>query len=238
MEFQNFQPEKEAQTSPGSQLAFWGPEETYSSPKVSCKQIGNTIVCTQDIYGGQTAQPQQAFQAIYALQQHMGLAPSNFYVQRVSDSEPPPYYPPGTLTLPGAGVQAEDPYGYHHGSKSSQTPQAGDKAAVPFDPYSFHPGDKNSPVLPLPWLTPEIPLPQPLPGNPKPEDLVKTPGTQPGQDLPGPKPTDPLRPNPGDRTQTNPCRPCRPCDPGNGRWYPGKIAGRVIGRVFGRGRCR
>lgn len=229
------QPERDSSDSSSASrqsLVAWGPEEKSWSQTQVCRQVGNSIVCTQDIWGD--APPNQAFKAIFALQQNLGLMRSTEQipgqsVYRVSDTEaPPPYYPPGTLSVPGAGLKAEDPYSYHQGGKPGEIARQSGQPGT-FDPYSFHPGDRNAPAVP-PWIVPPgEPRPMP-PGPQRPEDVIKPPATQPkpGDDTPRPAPV------PG-----NPCRPCNPCSPGNGRWYPGKLAGRVLGRVFGgRGRCR
>lgn len=207
------------QESASSPLVSWGPDERTSSPGTVCRQAGNTIVCT-DIYG--EAKP--AFRAIFSLQQSMGLV-APFQVARASETEaPPPYYPPGTYLSPSPGQPPQfDPYSFHQGPGSSdRATSPGPVGTGGFDPYSYHQGDKT-PVVPVPVPRPggqEIPLP-PIQG-PKP-------GGEPPTTQPQPRPADQPQPRP-----YSPCQPCQPCRP---RWYPGKVAGRVIGRIFG-GRCR
>lgn len=208
--------------------------------------VGNTLVCDSNIYGSQKPETyNEAFRAIVPLAKQLGLLGTDPTTQlyRVSDTQAPPYYPAGTYTNIPASVTAEQPvqpyydqYNYH---QSPTTPDgsyrpmpAGQPAPQNFDPFSYHQNDKTNPGNPgVPRFTPaaDLPLP-PLP--PKPGDLK-------------PEPAKPVvnQPRP-DQRPGNPCQPCRPCRPGGGRdggcgWYPGKIAGRVVGRIFGGGRrCR
>lgn len=240
-ESQISQPEVERnsylQDSTARPLLSWGPEEASRSRQV-CTQVGDTIVCTGDIYGNTSAQP--AFRAIYALQESMGLIPSA-QVYRAADTQAaPPYYPSGTYMrpTPGQPPQMEDPYTYYQGGRPGQPQIPADRAGTGnADPFGYHQGDRNPTIVP-PYIKPNVnefpavPLP-PLPDT-RPQPSVDT-RPQP------PRPeTRPYQPQPQTYNPGQPCQPCQPCHPGgrrNGGWYPGMIAGRVLGRVFG-GRCR
>ena len=241
-ESQISQPEVERysyhQDSTARPLVSWVPEEASRSSSQVCVKVGDTIVCTNDIYGSTSAKP--AFRAIYSLQESMGLIPSA-QVYRAADTQPPPYYPPGTYMSPTAGQPLRyetDPYTYNQGTRPGQAQTPADRAGTGgVDPFSFHQGDKNPSIVP-PYLKPNVnefpavPLP-PLPDQ-RPNPPVDT-RPQPPQPCPE---TNPYQPRPYQPGQ--PCQPCQPCNPGGrhgGGWYPGKIAGRVLGRVFG-GRCR
>lgn len=158
--------------------------------------------------------------------------------------QPPSYYP-----------NENDPYSFHPGApgggyrRPSERPPTyyppGDNRVVVGpspqpggrDRYIYHPGSPNDtiPTPPSPERPPTIP-----PGPPSPEYNPTIP--------PGPPPDAPIvappqpevrpAPSPYDERPCQPCRPqpYRPCQP-RCNWYPGKIAGGVIRRVFG-GRCR
>ena len=246
-EWQVSQPGADNITSPreaaltAQQVIAWdGSEDGWAQGNnKSCRMVGDTLVCDADIYGSSKPQTYaEAFRAIIPLAQELGLLPQN-RVYRVSDNgQPQPFYPPGTYAIP-AGSTAEQPvkpyyadqYSYHQVPDGDFRPMPvgtpGTPAQTSFDPYSFHQNDRTAPAIPAFKPVADIPLPPVPPQDAKPQapvDNVK-PANQPNPDRPG-----------------NPCQPCRPGRIG-GRggcgWYPGKIAGHVVGRIFGGGRrCR
>lgn len=263
VDVQLFQPERLSDNKDGTSpnpMVHWGPEEKSWAQNPTCRQVGNQIIC-DNIYGDNKPDASRAsfslqggnssFHAIADLQASMGLFPST---ARVSDTQAPPYFPSGTLPNPNYGNSSFDQFGFNQGPKDQVRPggTAVGPAWRPFDPFSFNQGDKTpiSPIAPInpgiipPYIKPnghDVPAPPP----PKPIDVPLPP-------IPGPvgppKPIDvPVPPSPAPQPQPDvnpyqPCQPqpyqpCQPCPGGGRRWYPGMIAGRVIGRIFG-GRCR
>ena len=245
MDWQVSQPEAERVTYSQDQtssrpMVNWGPDERSWSQNLTCRQVGNQIIC-DDIYGDNrpavarasfSLQGNDAFRSIASLQMSMGLLGQSQIV-RVSDTQAPPYFPPGTL--PYSSLQL-DQYGYNQGPKPGQIGPVVNPGTGALDPYSFNQGDRT-PVFPVnpgiipPYIKPgghDVPLP-PIPTPvtpPRPIDVPPPPVPQ-----PQPRPdTNPYQPSPC-QPDYNPCYPCHP------RWYPGMIAGRVLGRIFGR-RCR
>jgi hypothetical protein len=237
MEWQVSQPEAERVTLNQDQtsarpLVSWGPDEKSWSQNPSCRQVGNQIIC-DDIYGDNkpavsrctfSTGGNDTFRSITALQASMGLI-GQAQIVRAGDSAAPPYYPAGTL--PNPALQT-DRYSYNQGTDFNRGAVAAEPR-IPVNPYSFHQGDQASnPGIVPPYIRPnghEVPRP-PVPGpleQPKPVDVPAPPKPQPKPETTNPCPTN--------------YSPCNPCQPRQG-WHPGMIAGRVLGRVFGRGRCR
>lgn len=232
------QPEAERsgyQSQDSSRALFtWGPEERATGNQ-TCKQVGNTLVCGGDIYG--TAKPSETFRAIIALQQDMGLI-SQTQAMRVADNQPQPYFPPGVPVRPGVGPQVpSDQYSFNQGDRRPGQPgTVGQSGQVPLDPFSFHQGDKAPVVQPPRPGNVDVPMP-PRPGVDVPMPPLPSPIENPRPPVPQPVPRTDCQPQPQPYQPSYPCQPCQPCRPHHGGWYPGKIAGRVMGRIFG-GRCR
>lgn len=234
------------QDSAARPLLSWGPEEANRSSSQVRVKVGDTIVCTNDIYGSTNSK--SAFSAIYSLQESMGLIPSS-QVYRASDTQAaPPYYSPGTYMRPNPAqlpIMETDPYTFYQQTKPGQPQNSADCAGTgATDQFSYNQGDRTPSIVP-PYLKPNVnefpavplpPLPdqRPQPGvDTRPQPPRPTTDQNPYQPAPHPYQTQPQPYSPG--------QPCQPCNPGGrhhgGGWYPGKIAGRVIGRIFG-GRCR
>ncbi len=251
-------------------MVTWGPSEAAWSQNQTCRQVGDTIVCSNAFANNSTNA--EAFRAILPLQQSMGLIAPQQAV-RVGDSGPaqaPPYYrssgqPDGYYEpSPSAYAQSFDTYGFNQGTRPGQIGQPGTAA---FDPYAFNQNDDRRPGNPgtiPPYIKPgghDVPV-----APPRPADVPVQPAPQPRRPADVPLPPMPQQPgdvrNNGGGCQPQPdirnngggCQPqpryennCQPCQPRNYQscqpsrqqhWYPGKIAGRVLGRVFGgRGGC-
>lgn len=248
VEWQGSQPEAErfihnSDQTLSTPMVNWGADEKGWSQGPVCRQVGNQIVC-DDIYGDNkptvarvsfSPQGTDNIRSFVDLQMSMGLLPQS-QVVRVSDTQVPPYYSPNA-------PQQGDRYSYNQGPRFGQIGVTGAPVTGVMDPYSFYQGDK-SPIVPInPEIIPpyiktggqDVPLP-PIPHQVDTNKPTEVPPPPKPVVVPQPHPTT----NPYQTCQTYNNNPCHPCHPGGGRhWYPGMIAGRVLGRIFGgRGRCR
>lgn len=248
-------------------LVQWDASLSNGSHHQTCRIVGDTIVCSDafDSNTKVANNENNAFRAILPLQQAMGWG-SPTELQRVSDSQPlqgRPYYAPAaqpdgyyqadasrSLSSATAIPQGMDAYSFNQGPRIGAINQT---APGPVDQYSYNQGDRTSgnPGFIPPYIKPnghevpqppiQAPRPVEVPQPPKPGDVTQQP--RPGEVPPPPRPMEnqqPCTPRPMENQQPcaprnyQPCRPCQPCGP---RWYPGKIAVGVLGRVFGGRRC-
>ncbi len=195
----------------------WSQEHNANNSR---RQVGNSIIIEGDIYKT-AAKPSTYGEALDALVN----SDKGTKIAAIRSGDAQPYY--------SNSAQNNDQYSWHQKGRPSENPTA--QGNTRFDAYSYYQNDQNSSVQPY---RPIDMQPHSVPRA----ELVKDGNrTRPADGAP--RAHENSRPACEPR-QTYPCQPRemhpyqqRNCRPHHGGWYPGKIAGHVIGRVFGR-HCR
>lgn len=187
------------------------------------RMVGNTIIIEGDIYGN-GSKPATYGEAMSAMLN--GDVRTNIAAIRPSDAQS--YY--------ANPKQVSDQYSWHQNGRNDDYRTA--QCNIRFDPYSYYQNDRNSSVQPY---RPIDMQPQSIP---RPEMVKDRSGDHPQDNRPHVNQPRPHEASPCQPRQTYPCQPAemhpyqqRHCRPHHGGWYPGKVAGHVLGRVFGR-HCR